>query len=89
MESLIKSKSSIVEKWLDENGFYNIKTTDNNYFVKADGKDSKMFIAIADNFELDTERIKQFALNNLREAWVARINDDVEKKENNIEWEMI
>lgn len=87
MSNSIELKKRIVEDWLDNNGFYNIQITDNNCFMKADSRNSRMFITIADEFDLDIERIKQFAFNNKREAWVAKIIDS--EKNERIEWEIL
>ncbi|KIA97763.1 hypothetical protein OA93_12305 [Flavobacterium sp. KMS] len=82
----IEEKKVIVEKWLGKNGFSNIKFTDNNYFVKADGRDQKMFITIKDNFDLDKDELKKFATKNYRQAWIADVKNE---NEESIDWEYI
>lgn len=82
----IEEKKVVVEKWLDKNGFANIKFTDNNYFVKADSRAHKMFIAIKDDFDLDKEELKKFATKNYRRAWIADVKDE---NTASIDWELI
>jgi hypothetical protein len=81
----IENKQVIVEKWLDENGFFNIEITENKHFVIADGKSSRMFITIEDNFHIDVNRIKQFAFTNNRQAWIAKVRPS----EKSIDWEIL
>lgn len=83
----IETKEKIVEKWLDRNGFYNIQITANNHFVKADGNNSRMFIAIEDesDFYIDVQKVKEFASKNKREAWIAKVKPSEEK----IEWKIL
>ena len=83
--STIEYKKNIVEKWLDKEGYYNVEIAHNNYFIKADGISTRMFITIEDDFELDVKKIKHFAFETNREAWIAKVKTETLI----IEWEML
>lgn len=87
----ISEKKSIVEEWLNKNGFFNIHSTENNYFIKAEGEGraSRMFIIIKDDFEIKEQELKEFAIRNNRQAWIAEVKTEEENELRSINWEVL
>lgn len=79
-------KNRIIDKWLENNEFYNIKKSSDNSFIRADAYNNRMLIVIKpDEQEIDAKEIIEFASKNKRQVWIA----NVETKEENIEWEIL
>ncbi|MCR5861154.1 hypothetical protein LRS05_02890 [Flavobacterium sp. J372] len=82
MEDIVE-KNRIVQEWLGEHHFFNIKNSSDNCFIRADGYKNRMVIAIRGDYEINEKEILEFAARNHRQAWIANINDE------EIEWETL
>jgi hypothetical protein len=79
-------KNRIIDEWLEDNDFYNIKKSSDSSFIRADGYNNRMLIVIKpEEAEIDTKEIMEFASKNKRQVWIANI----EMEEENIEWEIL
>lgn len=80
---IIINKREIIRKWLENNQFFNIKTTD-SIFMTADGISNKMVVIIeTNNLQIDINEIKVLSQKSGRQLWKA----DVEEQE--IHWEIL
>jgi hypothetical protein len=78
-------KSQIINEWLEDNDFFNIKKSSDNSFIRADAYNNRMLIVIKSEVELNTTELIEFASKNKRQIWIA----DVKTEEKNIDWQIL
>ncbi|UUC46227.1 hypothetical protein [Flavobacterium cerinum] len=82
-----KDKVEVVNDWLEDNDFFNIKRSSDNTFIRADGYSSRIIIAVKEDEStvINVQEIIQFSIRTHRQVWIASVQDT----DRHILWEII
>lgn len=79
------NNTDIVARWLSINGYQDIESTSNGYFIKANGRNSRILVVVKDDgITVDNDILMIFGYKNRRRIWIANVID-----KETINWEIL